>query len=415
LRNHEVTKALAEALMERQLERRFMRIEKLVERDLLSYQQLSAEINRQLVAIDEDYAASAQVPGVSLEWVTAVEAIANLSGNERNTDAMSKILDDIHVTVQQHQRDALREHRWTVSARHKTLSTLQPQWRKLSKLLRNIDNNIDVLRQRLRQVDQHMGQFEMLTAGSGQGIMASMLMRFISSLCFVVVGLGAAWINWQLLHQPLLELLPERQLQYFSLASVVAGLHIAITLVAATLITESLRITHLFPLASAMTSRGRQAMMIIGTSLLFAIIVVEVIALLGAPVSVVAAQMIGVPEVLLLMIGIVMPLMLSLVMIPLEYMLHTIRPVFGNALQLLLHASALLLRLLGSLVLDSGRLLVHGYDLLIFVPLRVETHWQLRLKNQQHNEPVDPAPVKELDAANVTALEFGLASTDRRH
>lgn len=415
LRNHEVTKALAEALMERQLERRFMRIEKLVERDLLSYQQLSAEINRQLVAIDEDYAASAHVPEVSPEWVTAVEAIAGLSGDERNTEVMSKILDDIHQTVQQHQRDALREHRWTVSARHKVLSKLQPQWRKLSKMLQHIDNNIEVLRQRLRQVDQHMGQFEMLTAGSGQGIMSSMLMRFVSSLCFVVVGLGAAWINWQLLHQPLLELLPERQLDFFSLAAVVAGLHIAITLVAATLITESLRITHLFPLASAMTRRGRQAMMTIGASLLFALITVEVVALLGAPVSMAATKMVGVSEVLLMVIGVVMPLVLSLVMIPLEYMLHTVRPVFGSALQLLSHVSALLLRLAGSLSLDVGKLLIHGYDLLIFVPLRVESHWQAKLKAQQHNEQAGQGLAAELDAVNVTALKFGAANTERRH
>ncbi len=416
LRNHEVTKALAESLMERQLERRFMRIEKLVERDLANYQQLSAEINRQLVTIDEDYAASANVPEVSPEWVSAVEAIANLQGDDRNTEVMGKILDDMHQTVKQHQRDALREHRWTVSARHKVLSKLQPRWRKLSKLLQNIDNNIDVLRQRLRQVDQHMGQFEMLTAGSGQGIMSSMLMRFISSLCFVLVGIGAAWINWQLINQPLQELLPARQLDGISLAAVVAGLHIAITIVAATLISESLRITHLFPLVSAMTRRGRQTMMAIGASLLVALIGVEIMALLGAPIANAATQMTGVSQVLLVVIGLVMPLVLSMVMLPMEYLLHTVRPVVGSGLQILAHISALLLRLIASLTLQAGALLVSLYDLVIFLPLRVERELTLRAQrssDDKQNQSEDNS--SEVEAINVTTLKFGAGNNEHRH
>ena len=416
LRNHEVTKALVESLMERQLERRFMRIEKLVERDLANYQQLSAEINRQLVTIDEDYAASANVPEVSPEWVTAVEAIANLQRDDRNTEVMAKILDDMHQTVKQHQRDALREHRWTISSRHKVLSKLQPQWRKLSKLLQHIDNNIEVLRLRLRQVDQHMGQFEMLTAGSGQGIMSSMLMRFISSLFFVSVGIGAAWINWQLINQPLQELLPARELEGVSLAAVVAGLHIGITILAATLISESLRITHLFPLVAAMTRRGRQTMMVIGASLLLALISVEIMALLAAPIANTVIQMTGVSQVLLVVIGLVMPLVLSMVMLPMEYMLHTIRPVFGSGLQVLCHISALLLRLAASLVLQAGALLINMYDLLIFLPLRVERELMLRAQrnnaSSQGEQKDNPADV---EALNVTTVKFGSGNQEQRH
>ena len=415
LRNTEVTRALAESLMERQLERRFMRIEKLVERDLANYQQLSAEINRQLVTINEDYAASANVPEVSPEWVSAVETIANLQGDDCNTEVMSKILDDMHQTVQRHQREVLREHRWTVSARHKVLSRLHPRWRKLSKLLQNIDNNIDVLRQRLRQVDQHMGQFEMLTAGSGQGIMASLLMRFIYSLCFVCAGAGAAWINWQLINQPLQELLPARQLENVSLATVVAGLHIVITIVAATLISESLRITHLFPLVSAMTRRGRQAMIAIGASLLVALIGVEIMALLGASIANTATQTTGVSQVLLVVIGLIMPLVLSMVILPMEYLLHTMRPVVGGGLQILSHIAALLLRLAASFTLQAGVLLVNIYDLLIFLPLRVERELMQRAQrsgDSMQRQPTDnPA---DGEALNVTTLKFGSRNSEQR-
>ncbi|MFA7553481.1 MAG: hypothetical protein WCY88_04455 [Spongiibacteraceae bacterium] len=407
LRNHEVTRALAESLMERQLERRFMRIEKIVERDLSSYQQLSAQINQQLTVIEEDYAESALIPEVSPQWVTAVEAISCLNDDSRNTEVISKILEDMHATVQQHQRDALREHRWTVAARHKVLSGLRQQWRKLSKMLQHIDTNIEALRQRLVQVDQHMGQFEMLTVGSGQGIMSSMLMRFISSLCFVIVGLGAAWINWRLLNEPLLALLPNWQMEGIPLASVVAGLHIAMTLVAATLISESLRITHLFPLVSAMTRRGRQTIIFTAGSLLFALIALEALALSGAPIVAASGDMPGVSQLLIVGLGVVMPLMLSLVMIPMEYMLHSCRPVAGSLLQLLCHGLGLCLRLLGSLALHGGKLLVHGYDLIIFIPLRIEQSWQQRKNQQATGAVLKPTPA-DVESANVTALKFEL-------
>lgn len=408
-RNHEIIKALAEALLERQLERRFMRIEKLVEKDLANYQHLAANINRQLSSIDEDYIASAKVPDVSPEWVAAVTAIANLQSDERNSGVVNKILEDMHHTVKEHQREALREHRWTVSARHKVLSGLQPQWRKLSKMLQHIDNNIDVLRHRLRQVDQHMGQFEMITAGSGQGVMSSMLMRFVSSLCFVLVGVGAAWINWQLLLQPLTELLP-LQTGELSLPAVVTGLHIAITLVAATMVSESLRITHLFPLVTAMTWRGRQVMIAIGITMLLALTVMEALALLGSPVDLAATAMTDVSQILLVVLGVVMPLMLSLVVIPLEYMLHTVRPVFGSALQILLHVATLLFRLAGSFVLQFAQLLVQVYDAIIYLPLQLERRWGLR---QAVVEPKSKDTAVETDSDNVTALKFG--SGERHH
>lgn len=421
LRNHELTKTLVEALMERQLERRFMRIEKLVERDLANYQKLSAAINRQLVVIDEDYVDSAKVPEVSPEWVSAVDAIASLQGNERNTEVVGKILEDMHQTVQSHHRDALREHRWTVSSRHKVLTRLRPHWRKLSKMLQHIDNNIDVLRLRLRQVDQHMSQFEMLTAGSGQGVMSSMLMRFLSSSCFVLVGLGAAAINWQLLSQAAMAMMPVQELiGNVSITQVLVGLHIATTLIAATMVSEGLRITHLFPLVSAMTRRGRQAMILTGAGLLFALTTIEVLALLGSPLAATSAAMSGVSTWLLMAIGIVMPLVLALGVIPLEYMLHTVRPVAGSVLQLLLHVSGLLFRLLGSLLLHAGRLLVSCYDLVIFVPLRLEREWVARRQGRHEPSvnvllPEGGVSGQRDDATNVTTLKLSPVNPKQHH
>jgi hypothetical protein len=407
LRNYQVTKALAESLMERQLERRFMRIEELVERDLDNYQKLSIHINQQLLSINEDYEASASVPAAATEWIAAVDAIANLQGDERNSEVMSKILAEIHNTVKQHQRDALREHRWTVAARHKVLSGLRPQWRKLSKLLEHIDNNIDILRQRLRLVDKHMGQFEMLRAGVGHGIMSSLLMRFVIALCCVLVGATAAWINMQLLQQPLTQLMGQRQIGALPLGGLISLLHVGITLTAATMITESLRITHFFPLIGAMTKRGRNALIIVGSGLLLLLITIEVMALSGMPVGTQVDQLSVLSQWILVALALVMPVMLSLVVIPLEYLLHTVRPVVGSVVQILLHLLALLLRLLASFSLNVGKLAVHGYDMLIFLPLRWERQWRARQQAERTGVYVERPLVSTADDANVRSLRFG--------
>lgn len=431
LRNHEVTKALAEALMERQLERRFMRIEKLVERDLANYQILAADINQQLATIDEDYESSAEVPSASPDWIAAVEAIAALKGGERNSEVMSKILAEMHGTVQEHQREVMREHRWSVSARHRVLSGLRQHWRKLSRLLEQIDNNVAALRQRLHQVDMHMSQFEMVTAGSAQGIMASMFMRFVTALCFVMVGVGAVWVNLQLMQAPIAEVLAQRQIGGLPLAAMVAGLHIAITLVAATMISESLRITHLFPLMAAMTKRGRISMIWVGTGLLVLLATIEALALAGIPLvtasvggvadiavaeSAVGPQLAGASQLVLIALGIIMPVILALVVIPLEYLLHTVRPVMGSLLRVMLHVAALVLRLVGSFALNLGKFTNHCYDVVIFVPLALERDWVARRARKAAAAQVElPAQRPELESVNVTALRFGSNNGPERH
>lgn len=415
LRNHEVTKALAEALMERQLERRFLRIERLVERDLDNYQKLSAQIHDQLTTIGEDYEASGEVPGPAPEWISAVEAIATLEGDQRNSEVMARILGDIHTTVKNHQREALREHRWTVSARHKVLSGLRPQWRKLAKMLEHIDHNIEILRQRLRQVDKHMGQFELLTAGSGQGIMSSMFMRFVIALSFVALGTAAAWVNVQLLQPPLAQILQQQAVGNLSLTLSIGALQVGITLVAAMLITESVRITHLLPLAGAMTRKGRSSLLWIGAALLLLTLVLESVAIVGINGAGDTLQFGGLSAVLLAVLAVATSLVVAVSIIPLEYLLHTVRPVVGSLSQVFLHLVAMATRLLATLAIDLGRAAVVIYDMIIFLPLLLERA-VLEARRKAAREPEETAATparRETTPRNVTALRLRGSGTPR--
>ena len=415
LRNHEVTIALAEEILERRLEREFIRIEALVEKDLIHYQRLTAAINEQLSNINEDYEGSLNVPVAGPEWVSAVEAIANLEESERNSEVMGKILSELHRTVDQHQRDVLREHRWTVSARHKLLAGLKPHWRTLTKLLEQIEGRVIALNERLQLVDRQMTRFESLVAGSGHGLIASVLMRFVISLCFVAVGVAAAALNFQLLIEPLSSLFAGQQLGPFSLAAYVACLHAATTLVAALMIFEGLKISNLMPMMSAMTRKGRVLIIGSGVSLLVILSLFEAFTVAVLPVSepAVGAVVLGlsVSEWLMFALGLVTPLMLAFFIVPLEYFMHTVRPVTGSLLQLLLQAAAFCLRAVGALAVELGRLMVQCYDVIIFVPLRLESSWQQRLRAGQVSDQASDVGVNiGADSENVTSLSFGSAN-----
>lgn len=413
LRNHEVTIALAEELLERRLEREFIRIEVLVEKDLIQYQRLTALINEQLAAINEDYEGSQIVPIAGPEWISAVDAIAKLEESDRNSEVMGKILSELHRTVDQHQRDVLREHRWTVSARHKLLARLKPHWSKLTRLLEQIERRVVTLSERLQLVDRQMTRFESLVAGSGHGLIASVFMRFVVSLCFVGVGLLAALLNFQLLIDPLDDLFAYRLLGPFSLASYVACLHTAAIMVAALMIFDGLKISGLMPMMAAMTRKGRVLVISLGLFLLAILSLFEALTIAVLPASEMVEKsliVLSTSEWLLFALGLVTPIMLAFLIVPLEYFMHTVRPVSGSLLQILLHTLAFCLRITGSLAIEVGRVLVQCYDVIIFIPLRLESDWQKRKQasvvgsfavNSQ-----DVAGNMNTDAENVTSVSF---------
>lgn len=401
-RNAEITRSLTETLIQRRIEREFMRIETLVEKDLASYQLMAAEINDQLAVINSDYEESGHVPPPSPEWLAAVDAMTQLKDSERNTEVMAKILTGMHQTIQEHQRMAMREHRWTVNARHKILSGLRPHWRKLAKRLAIVDSKIEALSARLRQVDLHMSRYESLVAGSDNGSMASMSMRFVVAGALVVVGVGAGIVNHQLLVAPMESLFFGQQIVGLALSDFAALLHGAMVLVAATMLFETLRVTQMLPLMAAMSRRGKQALLMIsvalwgGLSLLSGVLVSGVLA---APTWL----DIGATQWALLLLSITTPWVLGLVVIPLEYFIHTLRPVVGGIMQILLHGLAFSLRLLGAMSSEVSKLMIQLYDVAIFIPLRLEQEWRHRKQSVDIETGGEPE-YRDVDAQQATLL-----------
>ena len=78
-RNREVLLAGGLDAIEREVEREFFRVEKVVERDLQGYPVLNRKLSEQIEQIDQDYSESEEVPPTPPVWVNAVEAVAKLA------------------------------------------------------------------------------------------------------------------------------------------------------------------------------------------------------------------------------------------------------------------------------------------------------------------------------------------------
>lgn len=161
---------------------------------------------------------------------------------------------------------------------------------------------------------------------------------------------------------------------------------------------ESLRITRLFPVIGSMDDAMRKRMIVITFSILFILASIEaslaymrdllamdreVIAPSLAGSGVVEAQFRWIPSIGQMVMGFILPFTLAFVAIPLESFIHSSRTVMGLAMAGLLRGIAFLLRLLGNLSYQLGRVLVSLYDLVIMLPLRIEQMIADRSRKQE--------------------------------
>jgi hypothetical protein len=152
---------------------------------------------------------------------------------------------------------------------------------------------------------------------------------------------------------------------------------------------ESLRITRLFPVISALPDKTRVRMIWITFSILFLLATVEsglaymrevllhdelaTSALLrGDAAGTLSGQYMWITTAAQMGMGFILPFALTFVAIPLETFVHSLRTVVGLIAIGVLRFLSIVLRLLGSLFHYVGALAQHLYDLPLFIPLWLE-------------------------------------------
>jgi hypothetical protein len=167
---------------------------------------------------------------------------------------------------------------------------------------------------------------------------------------------------------------------------------------------ESLRITRLFPVIGQMDDRTRVRMAWVTFSILLVLAGIE--SSLALMRDRIAADMMAlrqslaavepvetptsmIPTVGQMVMGFILPFALMFVGIPLETFVNSSRNVLGAGLALLLRATAFCLRLLGNAAAAVAELMVHLYDVVIFLPLWLDRQW----RGRRTGTVAEPAPV----------------------
>lgn len=393
VRNRDVLLAAGREATEHIIEREFERIDATVRKDLSEYPALHRHLNEEVTAIDESFKESTDVPPTPPAWVKAVEAVAKIPA-AKGDPTVGNILEDIHQSLIKSSTRALEEYRKASSKRHQLLQKMMPHWRNVLKSLQQVDKSVNSLLARSVTIDRLMHDYEDILKGTDKAqrmLSSSSMTQFFIAGFVLAIAVGGAFINFNLIARPMSEMVGGADMiMGFKTSSVAALVIILVEISLGLFLMESLRITRLFPVIGALDDKMRVKMIWITFIFLFALASVEAglaymreilmeddiatsAALAGdAGVQVVENSALWITTAAQMGLGFVLPFALTFVAIPLESFIHSMRTVLGAAAVAFLRSLEWLLRFVGNLSRSSGKIFVHSYDFLIFLPLGIE-------------------------------------------
>jgi hypothetical protein len=243
-------------------------------------------------------------------------------------------------------------------------------------------------------IDRHMDEYDAIVRGEDRAATvlasSSVVYFFVSALVLAVATAGAA-INFTLIARPMAEMVGGTSfIGTFRTADIAALVIIMVEISMGLFLMESLRITRLFPVIGALSDKMRVRMIFITFAILLMMASIEAglaymrevllqdelatnSLLRGDTTNALVNQHLWITTAAQMGMGFILPFALVFVAIPLETFVHSLRTVMGLFAIGVLRLFALLLRILGNGARHLGTLLQQVYDLLLFVPLWIET------------------------------------------
>lgn len=413
LRNREVLLVAGLDEAERRMEREFDRIGSAVQRDLPDYPKLQRNITEVLMKLEEDYRQCSEIPQGIAEWDKVLNAIANIKPS--NDPIVTNMLEDILATLKDQHKTTLESHRKDIANRHAILSHMLPVWQSISKKLEGLAKSISELNNRSEQVDRYMDNYENIknrtAMAERQLSSSSMTQFFISGLVLMVFAVGTV-INFNLIALPMSELVGGSSTIGIFKTSDVAGMFIVcLEIVVGVFLMDALRFTRLFSVIGCLDDRKRKIFFWVLFAFLTILAGVESSlafmrdriaadmealrqSLAGIETTAVAASKI--PTVGQMILGFILPFILTTVAMPFETFVSSLRTILGLAATGFLRLIAFMLRLLGNIGFYSGRLAINIYDMLIFPAL-----WLEQIIASKISKPSSPDKVTPLNKKNA--------------
>ena len=390
-RNKEVLLAQGREASERIIEREFDRIDATVRKDLAEYPSLQRHLSEKISQIDADYIESTEVPPEPPGWVKAVDAIAKIQTKD---PMVANILEDIHHSMVKANTQATEEYRKASHKRHMYLKDMMPHWRKVTQVLGQVDKSVNSLLTRSQTIDRHMDEYEGIVKASDRSVRmlsSSSLTQFFIAAFVLVIAIGGALINFNLIARPLAEMVGgTSRIMGVPINSIAALVIILVELAMGLFLMEAMRITRLFPVIGALNDKVRVRLAWTFFSILLFLAFIEAgLAFMRELImqdaaatrailrgdgnaEVVESSYLWITTAAQMGMGLVLPFALMFVAIPLETFVHSLRTVLGLVTIGILRVLIWLLHLASNFMRHIASALVNSYDLLIFAPLWIE-------------------------------------------
>ena len=394
LRNKEVLLAAGREASERMIEREFERIEATVNKELAETPSLHRKLQEQITQIEEAYKDSTEVPPSPPGWVDAVDAVAKIPA--KGDPVVFDILEDIHESLVNAHKTSIEEYRESRKEKHEILKGMLPAWRKVKQVVETADENVTSLLDRAKVISRYMEDYNDILSGSDRAarmLSSSSLVQFFVAGLVLLIAIGVGAVNFQLIERPMSEMVGGgRSLLWGYQTSEIAAMVIILAeIVMGLFLMESLRITRLFPVIGALKDKMRVRMIWFTFAILLALATVEAgLAYMrellmvdelatnaqlrgeAAAASVMTNDFAWMTTVAQMGMGFVLPFVLTFVAIPLENFVASARTVIGVAGINVIRGLAFAFRLMGNAFHNTGVILLHLYDLIVFLPLWVE-------------------------------------------
>jgi hypothetical protein len=384
---------LSEGLQEaeRQIEQEFSRIASSVERDLGAYPALHRILADQVQRIDEDYRKATDAPPALEGWKQTIQAAGELTKTVGSPTAAGKAVDALRETVEKVHDEALDVYRASSRKRHRLLAKMVPAWRSMDTTLTRVETAVTGILERSRHLDDLMRGYRDIASKSDaaeRALATSSLTQFATSALVLAIALLGGFINFHLIALPMSEMVgATSRIGSMPTSDVAAVVIILIGITMGLFLMESLRITRLFPVVGRLERRSRARMAWATFAILFVLAGIE--ASLAYMRDMLAADSIAltqtvaggvvqrpefmwIPSIGQMVMGFTLPFALTFVAIPLESFVHAGRIVLAQVIAGILRFLAFAVLLVGFSAEHVGKALKDIYDMIVFLPLKVE-------------------------------------------
>jgi len=390
-RNREVLLSDGLQETERQIDQEFQRISASVDRDLSTYPALHRQLADQVQRIDEDYRRVTDTPPAPDGWTQTLAAAGELTNAAKAQTPAAKAVEALRVAIEEAHDDAMDQYRETSRERHKLLARMVPVWRDMASTLTRVEKAVTGIFERSRHLDGLMDSYREIASKSDaaeRALTSSSMTQFVTAGLVLVIALLGGFINFQLIALPMSEMVgATSRLGSMQTSDVAALVIILMEITMGVFLMESLRITRLFPVIGRLDRRTRLRMAWATFSILFILAGIESslaymrdmlasdrAALTQTLAGTVAQrpEFMWIPAVGQMVMGFILPFALTFVAIPLESFIHSARIVGGQVVAGLLRMIAFSVSLFGFAADHAGKGLKNLYDIVIFLPLKVE-------------------------------------------